>query len=82
MCDWSHWKASLFSLCHVSGLFWAREWPTSPRATSTGQSESRRLRYLNIRNDSTAVKRSSVQPWIENTATLRPSCCAFQPSSW
>src|SRR3954470_20953162 len=83
MLDCSHCHAWLFNACQVSGLFFPRGWPTSASATSTGQRGLRLLRYLNWRKDSTGVNRSSVQPWIEKTATRRgPSAWAFQPSSW
>src|SRR6266550_7177275 len=67
----THWNACALRRCHVAGRFWARLWPTSATATLTGHSLSRRLRYLNSRKDSTASKRSSLQPWIEKTATSR-----------
>ena len=82
MCACTHWNAWALRRCQVWGRFWARLWPTSATATLTGHSRSSRLRYLNSRKDSTASKRSSLQPWIANTATSRLPTWLVQPSFW
>ena len=70
------------SRCHCAGRFCARLWPMSATATSTGQRGFIALRWSNIRNDSIASKRSSVQPEIEKTAVCGSPAWAAHCSSW